>query len=163
MGRVILVNKQKISYSYGDQVLLDRIKLLWEELNEHHCQHSSNFKDHYIQMTFEKRKFDLLKKSLSGKMRVDLAVDEVSGCTVGYCVSSLNGEKTGEIESIFVNVAYRGLAVGDALIKNALLWMDKGGAAEKIVEVGDGNEQVFGFYSRYGFLIRKTVLKQVKK
>lgn len=114
-------------------------------------------------MTFEKRKYDLLKKSLFGEMRVDLAVDEASGCVVGYCVSSLIGEKIGEIESIFVNVDYRGLGVGDSLIKNALSWMDKEGAAEKIVEVGDGNEQAFGFYARYGFLPRKTVLKQVKK
>ena len=50
-------------------------------------------------------------------MRVDLAVDEASGCTVGYCVSSLNWEKTGKIESIFVNSAYRGLAIGDSLIR----------------------------------------------
>jgi ribosomal protein S18 acetylase RimI-like enzyme len=157
-----LVNKQKIRYSHGDQALFDKIKLLWEELNEHHCQHSSNFKDHYTQMTFEKRKSDLLKKSLSNEMRVDLAVDEASKCLVGYCVSSLNGEKTGEIESIFVNVAYRGLGIGDSLIKNVLLWMDSEGATVKIVEVGYGNEQAFGFYARYGFLPKKTVLKQVK-
>ena len=143
--------------------MLDKIKPLWEELNKHHFRHSSNFKDDYNQMNFEKRKSDLLKKSLSCKMRVDLADDEATGCTVGYCVSSLNGEKTGEIESIFVKVDYRGLGVGDSLIKNTLFWMDKECAVAKIVEVGDGNEQAFGFYSRYGFLHRKTVLKQVKK
>ncbi len=60
-------------------------------------------------MTFEKRKADLLKKAASGKMRVDLAFDEVSGRNVGYCVSSINQEKTGEIESIFVDAAYRGM------------------------------------------------------
>ena len=157
-----LVNKQKIRYIHGDQILLDQIELLWEELNEHHRRHSSNFKDHYTWMTFEKMKSDLLMKSLSGKMRVDLAVDEATGCAVGYCVSSLNGEKVGEIDSIFVNVAYRGFGIGDSLIKNALSWMDKECAASKIVEVGDGNEQAFGFYARYGFLPRKTVLKQVK-
>jgi diamine N-acetyltransferase len=157
------VNKQKIKYGHGDQALLDQIRLLWEELNYHHCECSPNFKDYYNHMTFEKRKSDLLKKSLSCEMRVDLAVDEASGFTVGYCVSSLNGEKTGEIESIFVNVAYRGLGIGNSLIKSALLWMDEEGAAVKIVEVGDGNEQAFGFYARYGFLPRKTVLKQVKK
>ena len=157
------MNKQKIRYSHGDQDLLDTIKLLWEELNEHHCQHSPNFKEHYNHMTFEKRKSDLLKKSFAGKMRVDLAIDEASRCNVGYCVSSLNEEKTGEIESIFVKIAYRGLGIGDSLVKYALSWMDKEGAAEKIVEVGDGYELVFGFYARYGFLPRKTVLKQVKK
>jgi ribosomal protein S18 acetylase RimI-like enzyme len=157
------LNKQKIKYSHGDQALLDKIKLLWEELNEHHCQHSPNFKDYYSHMTFEKRKLDLLTKSLSGKMRVDLAIDEALGCAVGYCVSSLSGEKIGEIESIFVNVAYRGLGIGDSLMRNALSWLDAEGAAAKIVEVGAGNEYSFGFYLRYGFLPRKTVLKQVKK
>ena len=156
-------NKQKIRYSHGDQALLDKIKLLWEELNKHHCQHSLNFKNHYNQMTFEKRKFDLLNKSLSSKMRVDLAVDEASGCTIGYCVSSINREKTDEIESIFVNVTYRSLGIGDSMIKNALSWLDKEEAVAKIVEVGEGNEQSLGFYARYGFLPRKTVLKQVKK
>jgi hypothetical protein len=111
------VNKQKIRYIHGDQAILDKINLLWEELNEHHFQHSQNFKDHYNQMTFEKRKSDLMKKSFSGKMRVDLAINESSGSSVGYCVSSLNEEKKGEIESIFVNVAYRGLRVGDSLKK----------------------------------------------
>jgi diamine N-acetyltransferase len=157
------VNNQKIRYNHGDDALLEQIKYLWEELNQHHYQCSPNFKDHYKQMTFEKRKFDLLKKSASGEMRVDLAVDEASGCIVGYCVSSINTEKTGEIESIFVDVAYRGLKIGDSLIRNALSWMDNEGALAKIVEVGDGNEQAFGFYARYGFLPRKTVLKQLKK
>jgi diamine N-acetyltransferase len=156
------VNKIKIRYSNGDQALLDQIKLLWEELNEHHCQHSPNFKEHYNQMTFEKRKSDLLKKSLSGEMRVDLSVDEASGCIVGYCVSSLSSEKIGEIESIFVNVAYRGFGIGDSLMKKTLGWMEQEGAVAKIVEVGVGNESAFSFYSRYGFLPRKTVLKQVK-
>jgi ribosomal protein S18 acetylase RimI-like enzyme len=155
------VNKQKISFSHGDQTLLDKIKLFWEELNEHHFQHSPNFKDLYSQMTFDKRKSDLLKKSLAGKIRVDLVVDEASGCTVGYCVSSFNGEKTGEIESILVNIAYRGLGIGDSLMKKTLGWMEQEGAVAKIVEVGVGNESAFSFYSRYGFLPRKTVLKQV--
>lgn len=115
-----MVNKQKICYIHGDQALLERVKLLWEALNEYHRRDSHNFKDHYSQMNFEKRKSDLLKKPLSSEMRVDLAVDESSGCTVGYCVSSLNGEKTGEIEYIFVDAAYRGLGIGDSLIKNAL-------------------------------------------
>jgi hypothetical protein len=111
------VNKQKVKYIYGDQALLDQIKVLWEALNEHHRQRSPNFKEHYCEMTFEKRKVDLLKKAADGKMRVDVAVDEATGQSVGYCVSSLNSEKTGEIESIFVNAAYRETGIGGSLIK----------------------------------------------
>ena len=73
-------------------------------------------------------------------MRVDLAVDEASGCTVVYCVSCLNAENTAEIEPIFVNLFYRGLGIDDSLIRNALSWMGAEGAAVKMFEVGHGNE-----------------------
>jgi len=157
------VNKQKMDYFHGDETLLDQIKPLWEALNEHHRQYSSNFKEHYDRMTFEKRKADLLKKVALGKMHVDLAADKASGQNVGYCVSSVDSEKTGEIESIFVDAVYRRMGIGDSLMKNALSWMEQEGAVAKIVEVAAGNEKAFDFYGRYGFLPRKTVLKQVKK
>ena len=114
-------------------------------------------------MTFEKRKDSLLKKAGAGKMRVDLAFDEESGRNVGYCVSSINSEKLGEIESIFVDAAYRGIGIGGSLMKKALFWMEQQDVAEKIVEVAVGNEQALDFYAQYGFLPRKMVLKQIKK
>ncbi len=95
-------------------------------------------------------------------MRVDLAVDEVTGQNVGYGVSSLNREKIGEVESIFVGSNYRGLGIEDSLMKKALCWMDQEGAVTKIVEVASGNEEAFCFYAKYGFLPRKTLLKQMK-
>ncbi len=158
-----MVDKQKIKYIHGDEALLDQIKPLWESLNEHHRQNSPNFKEHYCQMTFQKRKYVLLKKAALGKLRVDLAVDEASGQSVGYCISSLDSEKTGEIESIFVDAAYRRIGIGDSLMKNALSWMEREGALAKTVEVAAGNEEAFGFYVRFGFLPRKTLLKQIKK
>ncbi len=152
-----------VQYIHGDQSLLDRVKVLWEALNQCMGERSIYFKAHFLAMTFEKRKADLLKKASSGSMRVDIAAVESTGEAVGYLVSSVNSEKLGCVESIFVSEAYRGLGVGDTLMKNALAWMDKNGAAEKIVEATVGNEQVFGFYGRYGFLPRQTLLKQVKK
>jgi diamine N-acetyltransferase len=157
-----LLKMSKINYIQGDKGMLDEIKSLWEDLNEQHRQLSPNFKEYYYKMTFEKRKSDLLKKVTRSKMRVDLAVDTATGQNVGYCVSSFDKEKTGEIESIFINEVYRGLGIGDSLMKKALSWMEEEGAVAKIVEVGAGNEQVFGFYARYGFFPRKTLLKQIK-
>jgi ribosomal protein S18 acetylase RimI-like enzyme len=95
-------------------------------------------------------------------MRVDVAMDETENKAVGYLVSSLNSEKIGTIESIYVCETYWGMGVGDGLMKNALTWMDQNGAATKTLEVTVGNEQVYGFYERYGFLPRQTLLKQVK-
>jgi diamine N-acetyltransferase len=157
-----LINKRSVKFIDGDESLLDQIRVLWEALNSHHLGLSANFKQHYLFMTFEKRKSDLLKKAAAGQMRVDFAVDEVTGQNVGYCVSSLNQEKIGEVESIFVDANYRGLGIGDSLMKKALCWMDREGATAKIVEVASGNEEVFCFYAKYGFLPRKTLLKQMK-
>ncbi len=84
------MNKRSVKFINGNEALLDEIKVLWEDLNRHHLDLSTNFKQHYLDMTFEKRKADLLKKAAAGKMRVDFAVDEVTGQNVGYCVSSLN-------------------------------------------------------------------------
>ncbi len=96
-------------------------------------------------------------------MHVALAIDEVTGQKVGYIVSSIDEEKIGEIESVIVDLAYRGNGVGGTLMRDTLAWMDANGAVEKIVEVSVGNEKAFGFYSKFGFCPRKTILKQVKE
>ena len=113
-------------------------------------------------MTFEKRRKVLLQKAATGEMRVDVAVDKNACRSVGYCVSSVNEDKTGEIESIFVAKDYRGLGIGASLLKAALAWMDSKGLEKKIVSVGAGNEQSFGFYERFGFRVRKTELEQTE-
>jgi ribosomal protein S18 acetylase RimI-like enzyme len=155
-------NMPKIRFLHGDQQMLDDVTLLWEELNRHHLCLSKDFKQYYQQLTFEKRKTDLLEKMKGGKLRVDIAVDARTGQNVGYCISSVSPCKVGEIESIFVAVNYRCLGVGGTLLSKALAWLDQEDAESKVVEVGAGNEEVFGFYARYGFLPRKTVLKQLK-
>ena len=158
-----MANKHRINYVEGDEALLDQIKPLWEALNRHHLSLSENFKQYYLDMTFQKRKADLLKKAGLGEMHIEIAVDKVSGQNVGYCVSSTTPEKTGEIKSIFVSETFRGMGIGDALMQKALIWLEQNGAIERIVEVAAGNERAWGFYARYGFLPRKTMLKQVKQ
>jgi ribosomal protein S18 acetylase RimI-like enzyme len=136
---------------------------MWEELNRYHCDRSQHFKEHYLAMTWQKRKYTLLKKTVGGAMQVEIAVEETSGRKVGYIVSTVNSEKIGEVESIYVNENYRGMGIGDQLMRDALDWMGQTGAISKQVEVSVGNEVAWGFYGGYGFLPRKTLLKQVKR
>jgi GNAT superfamily N-acetyltransferase len=152
----------KIKYVNGDQRLLDKVKDLWQKLNSYHCERSEYFKQHYLGMTFERRKADLQKKAEGGELRVDLAFDEVSGKAIAYIVSTINSVKVGEIESVFVEESYRRMGVGAKLMQSALAWMNERGAVEKTVEVSFGNESAWGFYGRFGFLPRKTTLKQAK-
>jgi ribosomal protein S18 acetylase RimI-like enzyme len=156
-------NKPKIKYVCGNEALLDSIRLLWQSLNQNHLDLSPHFKQDYVEMNFEKRKASLLKKAESAELRVDIAVDAITRQNVGYCISSIDEEKTGEIESIFVASNYRGWGIGDSLMRTVLTWMDEKGTLAKIVEVAAGNEQAFSFYNRYGFFTRKTVLKQIMK
>jgi diamine N-acetyltransferase len=151
----------KISFVSGGQSRLDDTRELWAQLNLHHKERSPCFKSYYAAMTYPKRKAMLLAKAARGEMRVEVAVDTETNQRVGYCISSLDAEKTGEVESIYVSEKYRGRGIGDALIKSALSWMQQRDAAKKTVIVAAGNEQAFTFYERYGFHIRKTMLEQV--
>ena len=154
--------KPKIKFLHGDLTLFDQIQPLWERLIQLMSQHSTHFKAYIAAMKFQKRKADLLEKAITAQMRIDIAVDEVSGENVGYIVSSLNSKKVGEIESIFVLEAYRGMGIGGQLMRYALSWMDQNGAVDKVVKATVGNEEALEFYSRFGFLPRLIQLELLK-
>jgi ribosomal protein S18 acetylase RimI-like enzyme len=150
-----------ISFISGDEALLDAVKELWEALNEHHLANTKHFSDHYSNFTYQSRKDYFIKKAQKGTLMVDIAVAEEGQKRVGYCISSVDEEKIGEIESIYVFESYRTLGVGRKLVKKALDWMDELGVVKKIVSVASGNENAFGFYEKFGFYPRKTVLEQL--
>ncbi len=149
-----------VSFRSGNENLLDSVESLWVQLNCHMQKQSIWFKQHYADMTFERRKQELLIKAREGKVHIDIAYND-AGQAVGYCASSVDGELTGEIESIIVDEKYRGRGIGEDLMQRALEWMDLEGTKKKTVAVTVGNEQAFGFYGRFGFKPRKTVLEQL--
>jgi diamine N-acetyltransferase len=153
----------KIKYIHGDQAMLSEVKEMWEQLNLYHCDRSEHFKPHYKAMTFAKRKATLLRKAEVGEMRVDMAVDEATEKGVGYIVSTVGSDNVGEIQSVYVDAAYRRMGIGGALMRAALTWMDEKAVSEKVVEVSVGNETAWGFYGQFGFKPRLTLLKQVKE
>jgi ribosomal protein S18 acetylase RimI-like enzyme len=118
-------------------------------------------------MTFEKRKAYFEQVASAGSLCIDLAFDgRDKDRYVGYCVSSLfiekTGGRTGEIESIFVDVAYRSCGIGSTLVSRALGWLDEHGSSRNRVSVSEGNEPVWNFYKKFGFYPRMTVLEQKK-
>lgn len=66
----------------------------------------------------------------------------------------------GEVESLFVEPAYRSEGIGTVLVTRGLAWMNSIGAVRKRVSVGDGNETAWAFYRKFGFYPRMTVLEQ---
>jgi ribosomal protein S18 acetylase RimI-like enzyme len=105
-------------------------------------------------MKWEIRKRDLLKKN--GMIHVDIARENDK--IIGYCVSTINAEMAGEIDSIYIEKERRRFGIGSVLMKNALKWMDTHKVKRRVISVAAGNEEVFSFYERYGFYPRATIL-----
>lgn len=153
------MNQIPVQYIVGDETLLNQMEPLWLELNGHHLKLSPYFKQDYETFTFARRKSMFEEKAGEGKLRVELAEDGNQNALIGFCVSSV-GRGQGEVESIYVQPAYRGQGIGDHFMESALAWMDEAGISQKTVHVASGNEDAFTFYARYGFYPRQTILKQ---
>jgi len=151
-----------IEYIACDESGLEQIADLWRKLQEHHRACGGEFARTLGAVSWEQRKAGLLKKVVGGRLLVDVVRDGDAGRYVGYCVTSLTTELWGEIESIYVEPEYRGEGIGDCLMRRALAFLDEGGAKVKTLGVAVGNEEVFGFYRRYGFVPRATILQQIE-
>jgi len=149
----------EIKYISGDTQLLDRIRPLWQKLNDHHQFISTYFTEGFAKFSFDTRKKYLLEEAEKGEFRVDIAIDKNTDRDIGYCITTAVPKGKGELESIFVVGKYRELGIGRELIKRALEWLDGFDLQEKVVEVAYGNEQAFDFYKEFGFYPRKTTLR----
>jgi ribosomal protein S18 acetylase RimI-like enzyme len=148
-----------IEYSVTDAKDLDIIEPLWDKLIVHHRERATYFRKMLENIDFDKRKQQLLEKD---KIRIDLACDAGTEQLIGYCVSTINNKKQGEVESIYVEEDYRRNGIAGNLFKEALLWMDDMSAERKVLVVATGNEEVLPFYEKYGFYSRSIVMEQVE-
>lgn len=136
------------------------VRPLWEALNRLHQERSADFKEHFRTTTFERRieKFLALPDD-----RLYVRAAEDSGAIVGYVVATVSAGGAGEIDSIFIEDEYRARGVGRALMEQALVWLSGAGCGEISVGVAGGNEETFGFYRRFGFYPRMTILVREEK
>ena len=138
-----------------DRSQLPEIEGLWKELNAHHARLSSNFKLHFDTLTFQDRIKNLLRKE-----HLSLFVSADAGLYTGYCIVTAD-EKKGEIDSIYVKAEYRRKGIGHQLMTRAMERLRVHGCTEAVIYVAEGNEQVLGFYEKYGFGKRYTVVGQL--
>jgi diamine N-acetyltransferase len=151
----------EVIFTSGDERLLDNIAPLWDKLRNHHLERTRNFAWHYQSQTFANRKEALFHKTKNGKIRVELVNDRETGTLVGYCISSITDDRIGELESMFVEACCRSMGVGQQLVKSSLDWMTEEKVTIRRVVVNAGNEEVLGFYRRFGFYPRSQTLEYV--
>ncbi|HEY3379679.1 MAG TPA: GNAT family N-acetyltransferase [Armatimonadota bacterium] len=137
------------------------VQSLWERQRAYHGQLASPFAAEVGARVYADRCAELLAKAQQGHFRVELAQDAATEACIGYCITTVTAQAAGEIDSLFVDEAYRGQGIGDALLQRALVWMDELDVRVKRISVAGGNEAVLGFYQRHGFYARSHVLMQV--
>ncbi len=150
----------KIEYLEKDESGLDIIQPLWEKIKEHHKARSIHFKEQFEKVTWEMRKKQILEKVHNGALLVHLAQDNNTKKYIGYCVTSIDDNNVGEIESIFIEAQYRRAGIGAIFMKRALVWMDAHAVSRRVIAVAVGNEEVFGFYAKFDFYPRVSILMQ---
>jgi ribosomal protein S18 acetylase RimI-like enzyme len=139
-----------------DRSRLPEIEALWKELNAHHAQRSSNFKQYFDTLTFQDRIKQLLYKE-----DLSLFVGSDAGVCVGYCIVTAERNK-GEVDSIYVRASHRGQRIGHELMSRAMEWLRTKECTEIVIYVAEGNEQALSFYEKYGFSRRFTVMGKRK-
>ncbi len=146
-----------IEFISGGVELLEDVRPLWVKLMEHHRERAVNFKEWYSDLTFEKRVRKFTREGV--RLRIVLARDAATGVHAGYCVSTIHDE-AGELDSLFIEEAYRRRGIGGELVKMSVAWLGEGGVGSKIITVAEGNEEAIGFYEKFGFKKRLTVLME---
>lgn len=139
---------------------LDLIEPLWLQLRQMHRARSTHFSKVLGSKTFLERREELLLKSSRGLLRVELARNG-DGNIIAYCVSSIDGDLKGEVDSIFVTAAHRGAGIGTRLMEDAMSWMDGLGVKDRMLTAIVGNDSVHAFYARFGFHPKHVLLERL--
>jgi diamine N-acetyltransferase len=141
---------------------LDKVRLLWERLNMHHAQLSRHFSAGRMNRTFEPRRQEFLNKAKDGKLKIELVYHANEQLPLAYCITNISSDGIGEIDSLYVEENFRGRGIGTELMRHALEWLNREGAAAKTIVVLHENDAALTFYERYGFYPDTINLRQKK-
>ncbi len=144
----------------GGPELLDRVAPLWEEIKRYHVEKSLHFSKDLNSISFAERKRNLISKAKY--LRVDIANNLEIKKDVGYCISTIDNNNRGEIDSLYIDESHRRQGIGKQLTLKALAWLDKEGASDSAIMVAYGNEEVADFYKIFGFYPRNIQLSRKK-
>lgn len=142
----------------GGKELLDAVQPLWEKLNNHHKNLSTYFSYKFERFTFEKRKQKFLKPDRD--VNINLILDKDINTYIGYCICTIDKEKSGEIDSLFIEKDYRKYGFGAELMNRSLAWLENHKAQTIIIGVCEGNENALDFYQKFGFYKKTYILER---
>jgi ribosomal protein S18 acetylase RimI-like enzyme len=140
---------------------LEGIRSTWERLTQHHEKTSTYFASYFSDYPFEVRKKKLALHAEGGSTKIDLVIDEDTDQVVGHCISIIGCDGKGELESIYIDPKVRETGIGKDLVNRAATWFEDLEITEFEIEVAVGNEEVLGFYEKFGYKPFSYNLKKV--
>ena len=135
---------------------LDLIEPLWRKLDSLHQDLDviSGYKRQ--RTTWEQRRLQLAQKAQGGYLFQIARTDEV---LFGYCFTSLDDSKKGEVDSLFILPEFHGRGFGTKFMEHALDWLRQTGCKNIEIWVHTGNTRAIEFYWRFGFATGPTMTK----
>lgn len=130
---------------------LKGIKPTWEKLTLHHAETSKYFKNYFSNYPFSIRESKLRKHGEGGKTKIDLVIDDETNITYAHCISIIDCDGKGELESIYVDKDLRGMSFGKKLMNRSIEWFKENNIDEFTIEVAVGNEEILSFYENFGY------------
>jgi diamine N-acetyltransferase len=149
---------QGVRIECGAAEHFDRVEPLWLELRRHHAEIAPLWRAGLLAASFEDRKDGLLRKSVNG-LAVLLAT--VDGRDAGYCICTVDAERQGELDSLYVTAEHRRRGLGRALMCGAMRWLGDRPTSAIVVEVLFGNDPAMRLYESLGFHARTVQLRHV--
>lgn len=148
-----------ISYETGGADLLGCIAPLWEGLRADHEARSSYFAPGFAGRLFEDRRTELLNKA--AKLRVDLVRIDSDKEPFGYCISTVDKDGSGEVDSLYILPERRDGGYGAQLLERHLVWLKEQATGPICLTVAEGNKEVLPFYSCFGFFPHSLMMQWI--
>ena len=146
-----------IEYSDLEKEEIFLVEPLWVKLNRVHTETSPFFSGEYGRKTFASRREEWLKKCEEGTVKIMIAKDGES--LAGYCICSVI-RGTGEIDSIFIEEAWRKLGIGNEFLSRADDFFRSLGVQKQILSVYAGNEKVIPFYQAHQYYPKYLIMEK---
>jgi ribosomal protein S18 acetylase RimI-like enzyme len=151
-----------VSIAAGGPELLHRIGPLWRDLRAHHAALAPLWRDGLLAATFDGREAELLGKSAAGGGELLVLLASVGERPIGYCVCTLTATGDGEVDSLYVDPAFRRRGVARELMSRAMDWLHGHSPTSIVVDVLACNDEARRLYERYGFHARTLRMRYVQ-
>jgi ribosomal protein S18 acetylase RimI-like enzyme len=137
---------------------IDLIQPLWEKLSRYEGDLSARLKDYFYHRSFAVKKETILKAICEGCLKLDLLRPLDSSQIVGYCLSTIDRQNAGEIQSFYIEPDFREQGTGRLLFQRALDWMAGKGVEKRTLWVVFENKRAIRFYNTFNFYPLSTTL-----